>query len=528
MAATTCNRGISGGNLLAQTVEFRNISKFFPGVHALDSISFTAEKGFVYALMGENGAGKSTFLKILNGDYIPDTGELLIDSEIKHFQRPKDALESGISVIYQERQILPHMTVAENIFLGDWPHSKAGVIDFSLMNRKTEEITSRFGLDIKPEAKAGSLSVAYQQMVEIMKAVRRNAGIIAFDEPTASLSDKEIEILFSIMRKLQDEDHIIFYVSHRMNEVSRIAQKIIVFKDGKLAGTADQDQINADELVRMMVGRSLDDRLTKSFVDRSIGEVVFECHGLTTEEIRDISFSIKKGEILGFAGLVGAGRTEIMRAIFGMDRILSGDILLGGKPLTLKSPKQAIEKGIDLVPEDRKEQGVLPNVSVSANISVAALKRLCKLGVINFEAETEMALRNIEKFKIKTPGIEKLLIQLSGGNQQKTILARCLECNPQILILDEPTKGIDVGAKSEFHRIIFECAGAGMAVIVVSSELPELISLCDRIIIIRDGMISGELERKDFTEERILSFAMPSHEKGQIAQPIQTIPRGEK
>jgi ABC-type sugar transport system ATPase subunit len=507
---------VPGGSPLAETVEFRNIGKFFPGVHALDSISFTAEKGFVYALMGENGAGKSTLLKILNGDYIPDTGEFLVDNEIKRFQKPKDALESGISVIYQERQILPHMTVAENIFLGDWPRSKTGVIDFSLMNQKTKEIASRFGIDIQPEVKAGSVSVAYQQMVEIMKAVRRNAGIIAFDEPTASLSDKEIEILFSIIKKLQDEDRIIFYVSHRMNEVSRIAQKIIVFKDGKLAGAVDQDKINADGLVRMMVGRSLDDRFVESFAGRPIGDVALECRGLTTEEIRDISFSIKKGEILGFAGLVGAGRTEIMRAIFGMDRILSGDVLLDGKPLKLTSPKQAIKKGIALVPEDRKEQGILPNVSVSANISAAVLKRLCRLGVINSGAETEMALRNIEKFRIKTPGLEKLLIQLSGGNQQKTILARCLECNPKILILDEPTKGIDVGAKSEFHRIIFECAGAGMAVILVSSELPELISLCDRIIIIRDGKISGELERKNFTEERILSFAMPPHEQGTI------------
>lgn len=508
---------------MAETVEFRNISKFFPGVYALDNISFSAEKGFVYALMGENGAGKSTLLKILNGDYIPDTGEFLIDNEVRHFQKPKDALESGISVIYQERQIIYHMTVAENIFLGDWPRSKAGIVDFAMMNQKTEEIANRFGLDIRPEVKAGSLSVAHQQMVEIMKAVRRNAGIIAFDEPTASLSDKEIEILFSIIRKLQDEDRIIFYVSHRMNEVSRIAQKIIVFKDGKLVDTVDQDKINTDELVRMMVGRKLDGRLGEFYMNRPIGEIVFECREITTEKVKDISFSIKKGEILGFAGLVGAGRTEIMRAVFGMDRLLFGDIILEGKPLKINSPKQAIEKGIALVPEDRKEQGVLPNVSVSANISIAALKGLCKLGIINFKAETEMAIRNIGKFRIKTPGIEKLLLQLSGGNQQKTILTRYLECNPKILILDEPTKGIDVGAKSEFHRIIFECAGAGMAVILVSSELPELISLCDRIIVIRDGKISGGLERKDFTEERILSFAMSPHEQRRVSQLIQTI-----
>ena len=497
---------------MAETVEFRNIGKIFPGVRALDSISFSARKGFVYALMGENGAGKSTLLKILNGDYIPDAGECLIDGEVKRFQKPKDALENGISVIYQERQILHHMTVAENVFLGDWPRSKAGVIDFVLMNQRTSEIAGRFGLDIKPDVKAGSLSVAHQQMVEIMKAVRRDAGIIAFDEPTASLSDKEIEILFAIIKKLQEEGRIIFYVSHRMNEVSRIAQKIIVFKDGKLVGMVDQDKITTDELIRMMVGRVLDDKLAESYACRPVGNTVFECRRVTTDQIEDISFSVKSGEILGFAGLVGAGRTEIMRAIFGIDRIISGTVLLEGKELKISSPKEAIAKGIALVPEDRKDQGILPNVSVSANISIAALKKLCKLGVIDDTAEMEMAFRSIEKFKIKTPGPEKMLIQLSGGNQQKAILARCLECNPKLLILDEPTKGIDVGAKSEFHRIIFECARDGMAVAVVSSELPELISLCDRIIVIRSGSIAGELERGNFSEEGILRFAMPQHE----------------
>ena len=497
---------------MAETVEFRNIGKLFPGVRALDGISFSAQKGFIYALMGENGAGKSTLLKILNGDYIPDTGECLIDGEVKHFQKPKDALENGISVIYQERQILKQMTVAENVFLGDWPRNRAGVIDFALMKQRTSEIAGRFGLDIKPGVKACSLSVAHQQMVEIMKAVRRDAGIIAFDEPTASLSDKEIEILFAIIKKLREDGRIIFYVSHRMNEVSRIAQKIIVFKDGKLAGMVDQDTITTDELIRMMVGRALDGKMAESYASRSIGNTVFECRGISTEQIQNISFSIKRGEIVGFAGLVGAGRTEIMRAIFGIDRIVSGSITLEGRTLRINSPKQAIAKGIALVPEDRKDQGILPNVSVGANISIAALKKLCTLGVINDTAEVEMAFRSIEKFQIKTPGPEKMLIQLSGGNQQKAILARCLECNPKLLILDEPTKGIDVGAKSEFHRIIFECAKEGMAVAVVSSELPELISLCDRIIVIRSGSIAGELKRGNFSEEGILRFAMPQHE----------------
>jgi ABC-type sugar transport system ATPase subunit len=497
---------------MAEVVEFRNISKFFPGVRALEDISFSVQKGYVYALMGENGAGKSTLLKILNGDYIPDKGEFLIDGEVKHFQRPKDAIECGISTIYQERQVIGQMTVAENVFLGDWPRGKANVIDFGLMNRLTVEIAERFKIDIKPDVKVSALSVAHQQMVEIMKAVRRNSVIIAFDEPTASLSDNEIGILFSIIRKLQEENRIIFYVSHRINEVNQIAQKVIVFKDGRLVGQRDQDKAPIDELIQMMVGRTLDKQLSESYKDRSIGQAVFSCDHLTTDFIRNISFSARRGEILGFAGLVGAGRTEIMRAIFGIDKIRSGAMKLLDKPIKIRSPKKAIQNGLVMLPEDRKDQGVLPNISVKGNISVSMLREICSFGIVNQGKEDKIAARNIAKFDIRTPDSEKLLLQLSGGNQQKTILARCLECNPKALILDEPTKGIDVGAKAEFHRIIFECAKAGMAVIVISSELPELISLSDRIIVIRDGSISGELERKDFSEERILKFAMPQEE----------------
>jgi ABC-type sugar transport system ATPase subunit len=496
---------------LAEVVEFRNIGKFFPGVRALEKISFVAEKGYVYALMGENGAGKSTLLKILNGDYIPDTGEFLIDGEAKHFQRPKDAIECGISTIYQERQVLLHMTVAENVFLGDWPRNKATIVDFDLMNSRTAEIAERFGLDINPEAKVGALSIAHQQMVEIMKAVRRNAGIIAFDEPTASLSDKEIDILFAIIKKLQDENRIIFYVSHRMNEVSRIAQKIIVFKDGRLVGMMDQDKVTTGELIQLMVGRNLDNKIAESYTDRKIGDIVLSCKNIRAAKVKDVSFAVRSGEILGFAGLVGAGRTEIMQAVFGLDKSGSGEFLLNNKPVKLNSPGTAIKNGLTMVPEDRKDQGVLPNISVKGNISIAVLKKLCRLGIVDTEREDDIARKNIDKFDIKTPDAEKLLLQLSGGNQQKTILARCLECNPKVLILDEPTKGIDVGAKAEFHRIIFECARAGMAILVVSSELPELIALCDRLVVIRDGEVSGELNRSDFSEERILQLAMPRH-----------------
>jgi ABC-type sugar transport system ATPase subunit len=492
-------------------VEFRNICKFFPGVYALDSISFSAEKGLVYALMGENGAGKSTLLKILNGDYMPDKGELIIDGQERRFQKPKDAIECGISAIYQERQIVQKMTVAENVFLGDWPRNKYGVIKFDAMNGAAAEIARRFDLDIRPDAKVSSLSVAHQQMVEIMKAVRRDARIIAFDEPTASLSDTEIETLFSIIKKLQEEGRVIFYVSHRMNEVGRIAQKVIVFKDGRLVGERDQDKVSTDELIEMMVGRKLEYR-HQSDTERRIGEVVFSCESIKTDKIRNVSFQLKRGEILGFAGLVGAGRTEIMRGIYGLDKLIRGKITLEGKPLKITSPQTAIKAGIVMVPEDRKDQGILPNISVKGNISVAMLKKLCRMGMIDLKKENEIALENIRKFGIKTPNAKQLLLQLSGGNQQKTILARYLLCDPKVLILDEPTKGIDVGAKAEFHRIIFDCAREGMAVLVVSSELPELIPLCDRIIVVRNGAISGELLKKDFSEERILKLAMPEHE----------------
>jgi ABC-type sugar transport system ATPase subunit len=352
------------------SVEFKKISKFFPGVRALDSISFSAQGGTVYALLGENGAGKSTLLKILNGDYIPDAGEIVIDGKSAHFSKPKDAIDSGVSTIYQERQVLQQMSVAENVFLGAWPCKKGGMIDFNTMNAETEKIAERFGLDIKPDAKVRTLSVAMQQMVEIMKAVRRESQIIAFDEPTASLSDNEIDILFKIIRQLQSEGRVVFYVSHRMNEVGQIAQKVIVFKDGKLVGERDVDKTNTDELIQMLVGRSLGSDVSGEYKDRKIGDVIFSCDKLKSNKIHDISFSVKRGEILGFAGLVGAGRTEIMQAICGIDKLRGGTVNLDGKELHIKSPRDAIENGIVMVPEDRKDEGVLPNISVKGNNTV--------------------------------------------------------------------------------------------------------------------------------------------------------------
>ena len=494
---------------MQNSVEFRHISKYFPGVKALDDISFQAVSGQVYAFLGENGAGKSTLLKILNGDYQPDFGEYLINGEAIHFSTPKEAIAHGVSVIYQERQILLDMTVAENIFLGDWPKKKSGIVDFESMRRRAAEIATRFGLDISPDAKVGSLSIAHQQMVEIMKAVNRDSSIIAFDEPTASLSDSEIDILFQIIRELKEEGKVIFYVSHRMNEIAQVAQKVIIFKDGRLVDVVDQAATSEDEMIRLMVGRSLGDIFNALPRREARGEPLVEVKGLSTPYVSDISFTAYRGEVLGFAGLVGAGRTEVMRALFGLDPIYSGSITVEGVDARPRSPAQAQKLGFAMVPEDRKMQGILPNISVRGNITISMLKTLLsKCGFLREDKEEEIAQREIRELDIKTPNSDKLISQLSGGNQQKVILARWLETHPKLLILDEPTKGIDVGAKAEFYRIIAECAQQGMAVIVISSELPEVIGLSDRILVMREGRISGEITRPEFSEETILKYAM--------------------
>jgi L-arabinose transport system ATP-binding protein len=495
--------------IMKNTIEFRNISKYFFGVKAVDNISFTADSGKVYALIGENGAGKSTLLKMLNGDYIPTKGQLLINGETKLFNSPKEAIDEGISVIYQERQILMELTVAENVFLGHWPRNNRRLIDYHKMNEKTDMIIKSFGLNINPKEQVKNLSIAHQQMVEIMKANNRDIKVIAFDEPTASLTDTEIKVLFNIIRKLKAEGKIIFYVSHRMNEIEEIAEKIIVFKDGKLVNLVDRETVTNQDLIRMMVGRNLGDIFNELERNKDFGDIVLEVQGLTTDYVTDVSFKLRRGEILGFSGLVGAGRTEVMRAIFGLDNIKKGKVILNNKEILIKTPPNAIENGIALCPEDRKQQGIIPNLSVGANISVSILNKLTnKINYINEKKEKRIIEDNIKKFNIKTPNQDKKIVELSGGNQQKAILARWLETNPQVLILDEPTKGIDIGAKSEFYKLICECARLGKGVIVISSELPEIVGLSDKIIVMKDGRISGEIPRNEVTEEKIMQYAM--------------------
>jgi len=495
---------------MGTSLEFQHISKYFPGVKALDDVSFRAEGGEVLAFLGENGAGKSTLLKVLNGDYQPTSGTYLLDGEEKHFKSPHQAIEEGVSIIYQERQILLELSVAENIYLGRMPASRLGVINTAKANQMAQAIIDEFGLPIRASEKVKNLSIAYQQMVEIMKAYsRENLRVIAFDEPTASLSDAEISSLFEIIRKLRAQGKVILYVSHRMSELREITDKVAIFKDGRHVGVYRMDEVTDAELIKKMVGRDLGDIYSSLDKNKEIGEELLRVEDVSSDYVKPVSFTLHKGEILGFSGLVGAGRTELMRAIIGADRRKGGTITMNGKKIENRSPKEAMHNGIMLVPEDRKLQGLLGNLSVAGNIDIASLDQNSNaLGVIDSKKEVAMAEEGIREFNIKTPSRDKKVLELSGGNQQKCIVARAVATHPKVLILDEPTKGIDVGAKSEFYEMICRFAKQGLGVILVSSELPEVIGLSDRIIVMRSLRKSGEIAASEATEDKLLAMSM--------------------
>ena len=495
---------------MEQFLEFVSVSKAFPGVQALEDVSFRAEVGKVTALMGENGAGKSTLLKILSGDLQPDEGHIAFDGEARKFASPYQSLKAGVSVIYQEKQLINSLSVMENIFLEDIPAGKLGVINRSASRKKTQDIIDIFGLPIKPGDIVGRLSTAHQQMVEIMKAYRRNSDVIAFDEPTAPLTDKEITILFKLIRQLKEQGKIIIYVSHRMAEIFQISDEIAVLKDGHLVKTFKAPETTEQELVRAMVGRDIGDTYANLKRNDLIGEVVLEVNNLVTDDIHDVSFELRRGEVLGFAGLIGAGRTEVVRAIFGVDPILSGEIMFEGQAVRFKSPKDAIESGITLCPEDRKEQGLVLGRSIRDNITIPILSKMRKGLFLNKKAETDLAAEAVRKYSIKTPTVERLVLELSGGNQQKVILGRWTSAKmvTKILILDEPTKGIDVGTKAEVYQMVCDLAKQGIGVIFISSELTEVLNVSDNIIVMHNGHITGRLARSEATEEGVLALAM--------------------
>lgn len=486
-------------------LKMKRITKSFPGVHALQNVNFELKKGEVHALLGENGAGKSTLLKILAGAYSKDAGEIYIEGEKVEGLTPKKAEELGISIIYQEFSSLPHLSIAENIFLGHLPQKK-GLVDWKKCNEKSKELLKQVGLDLDPRMLVSQLKIAQQQMVEIAKALSKEAKIIIMDEPTAPLTQREIDNLFKVILDLKEKGVSVVYVSHRLVEIKEICDIVTVLRDGSYVGKAKICDIEIDDMIRMMVGRNIKDMYPRSTA--KIGAPLLEVNNLCTEDkLNDISFIARKGEILGIAGLVGAGRTELARAIYGADLISSGSIKLNGKTLDIACPTDAISNKIGLVPEDRKNQGLVLMMNIKDNISLASLKRFMKAGKLNLYKEEKTANNFVNKLGIITPGIFEEVNNLSGGNQQKVVLGKwiCTDCN--LLIIDEPTRGIDVGAKVEIYHLINELVEKGMGIIMISSELPELIGVCDRILVMHEGRLSGELQKEDFCEEKIMRYA---------------------
>jgi ABC-type sugar transport system ATPase subunit len=499
----------SGAEKTARTLEFRGISKAFPGVQALDNVSFSAEGGKVLALLGENGAGKSTLLKILSGDIPRDEGEILLDGEPLALTSPNKAINLGISVIYQERQLIPSLSVMENIFLGALP-VRSGFVSYGQLKAKTQELIDEFGLPIDPTVPVAALSIAHQQMVEIIKAYRRNSPVICFDEPTAPLTDKEIDILFNLIQQLKEQGKIILYVSHRMKEIFQITDEIVVLKDGKFVTKLNTAETNEQDLIKAMVGRDIGDTYANLSRNDKYGDVLLEVNNLTTYAVHDVSFKLRKGEVIGLAGLVGAGRTEVVRAIFGADAVISGEIKLEGQPVKFASPRDAIDAGIALCPEDRKEQGLVLWAPITHNVSLPVLKKLRKLLFLDSKAEDDLTMNAINQYSIKTPTLDKKVLELSGGNQQKVILGRWTSklMTTKVLILDEPTKGIDVGTKAEIYQMVCDFAKQGIGVIFISSELTEVINVADTIIVMHNGRITGSVKREEATEENVLALAM--------------------
>lgn len=488
-------------------LKMESIRKTFPGVVALDNVNMDLYKGEVHAICGENGAGKSTLMKILSGIYQPDSGALYLKGQKTSIYGTQSAQQLGICIIHQELNLAPHLTVAQNMFLGREPMKYGKILDEKKLNQMAAEILQSLHLDIKPTTLVKDLSVSKQQMIEICKALSVKSQILIMDEPTSALSEAEIDELFRIIHKLKTEGVGIFYISHRLEELKHIVDRISILRDGCYIGTWEYGQLSLDEIIAKMVGRTLSDKFPQR--NLQIGETVFEVHNISRKGvIRDISFQLHKGEVLGIAGLMGAGRTELARAIFGADHKDSGRILLEGQEITINNPLEAIKAGIAYLSEDRRRDGLALDLEVDKNITLAnieAILNFCK--IISKNKEKSMAEKYIKDLRIKTPGLRQKVVNLSGGNQQKVVIAKWLCRNSRVVIFDEPTRGIDVGAKFEVHELINALVTQGVGVIIISSELPEIIGMCDRIIVLHDGEFTGELVKSEATQERILNLA---------------------
>lgn len=487
-------------------ISLKNVSKEFPGVKALTDITMEIQQGEVHVLIGENGAGKSTLIKIISGVYKKDGGEIYFLGKKCDFSNAKQALKAGISVIHQELSVIPDLSVAENIYLGREIKLKSGFLNKRKMNKDAQKILDQMDVKIKSTDIVKNLSSANKQMVEIAKAVSQNAKLIIMDEPTSSISEHEVESLFHIIRRLRQDGVAVIYISHRLSELFEIGDNVTVLRDGCFVKTAMMSEMTEKILISLMVGREI-----RPFINRSkkiFEDVILEVKNASRHtKFANISLKVMRGEVVGIAGLVGAGRTEVLRSIFGAEPLESGDIMIDGKKTVIKSPRQAIEKGLGLVPEDRRNQGVMLGRSVKSNLTLPSVEKEAKRGFVDKKWEKESSTSYIEKLSIKTPGEEFITKNLSGGNQQKIVIAKWLLKGVRILLLDEPTRGIDVGAKREIYQLIDDFTSEGGSVLVVSSELPELIGICDRIYVMCEGKVTGELSRNELTEEAIMELA---------------------
>ncbi|MDD5368408.1 MAG: sugar ABC transporter ATP-binding protein [Anaerolineaceae bacterium] len=497
-------------------LEIKGITKHFPGVTALNHIDLDIYEGEVHVLVGENGAGKSSLIKVLSGIYRPDEGEILYSGKKYAPLTPRHAIQAGIRVVYQELNLLPYLSVAENIYFEKLP-SRAGMVDFRRLNRDAQQMLADIGLTVSPRTPVELLGIAQKQLVEIAKALTEESKILILDEPTATLTSKEIILLFEIIKRLKQKGVTIIYISHRLQETFEIGDRITVLRNGSKVDTRSIHAVTVPEIVKMMVGREMASEYP-FHADTGGGEAVFRVEGLSYQgNPNKVTFSAREGEMLGIAGLVGSGRTETMRAIFGADPKTSGHISLDSKELNIRQPRDAVASGICLLTEDRKGQGLVLDMACSVNISLASLSEVSRRGLVLFQKEDEIADRYVKELSIKTSSTQKWARFLSGGNQQKLVLAKWLFRNCRVLIFDEPTRGIDVGAKYEIYQILWKLADLGKVIIVVSSDLPELMGICQRIIVFSNGKIAGEVMRSEFDQEKILSLAyqeyiQPNHQ----------------
>ncbi len=484
------------------------VVKVFPGVVALDNVRFRLKAGTVHALMGENGAGKSTLMKIIAGVYIPDQGQIMLKGKPVRMHSPIDALKNGIAMIHQELNLMPHMTVAENVWITREPRNRLGFVDHHELRVRTQELFDRLNIDIDPLEEIQNLSVASRQMVEIAKAVSYDSDVLIMDEPTSALTEKEVEHLFAIIRNLRAQGKGIIYITHKMNELFEIADEFSVFRDGKYIATCPSSEVTRDDIIRMMVGREITQMFPKEEVP--IGEVVLSVRNLSLKGVfHDVSFDLRAGEILGLAGLVGSGRSNVAETLFGVTPATSGTISIHGQEVVTDSPAKAMGLGMAFLTEDRKDTGCFLCLDIQDNTEMAVLNQryVNKLGFIQSGQLAQDAIEMARKLRVKAPDMQETIQNLSGGNQQKVLIARWLLTNPKILILDEPTRGIDVGAKAEIHRLVSSLAGQGVAVLMISSEMPEVLGMSDRVAVMHEGHMTGILDRKDANQVSVMDLA---------------------